>query len=227
MASGWWDADGTISGCVAAYSPVGAANLAASYTNLQNPGTYDAAPGVAPTFNTATGWAFNGTTQYLDTGYTPPQVMSMVVRFSDATASGESIVIGARTGALGPWIEHWGPGNMQFRRNSSGQINILGAPATATGTAGISYTDAYINGASVGTFSTLFGISGVSLWIGAGQNSGVLYRPWPGKVQAAAIYAASLTAGEMATLHTRMLALPVASAKGLPIITHYHRQVWG
>ena len=53
-----------------AYQPKGAASLAASYSNLANPGTNDAAPGVAPTFNATTGWTFNGTTQYLTTGVT-------------------------------------------------------------------------------------------------------------------------------------------------------------
>ncbi len=45
-ASTWWDNNGAISGCVAAYQPKGAADLAASYVNLANSGTYNAAPGV-------------------------------------------------------------------------------------------------------------------------------------------------------------------------------------
>ena len=58
---------------VAAYQPKGAASLAASYVNLALPGTYDAAPGVAPSFDAATGWTFNRSLgQYLsisNTGY--------------------------------------------------------------------------------------------------------------------------------------------------------------
>ena len=51
-AAGWWVVVGKT--CIAAYQPKGAASLAASYVNLQQPGTYDAAPGVAPT------WAAGG-----------------------------------------------------------------------------------------------------------------------------------------------------------------------
>lgn len=75
-AADWWVVPGKT--CVAAYQPIGAASLAASYVNLANPGTYDAAPGVAPTWASATGWTFNGSTQYLTTGITPPRGPNMV-----------------------------------------------------------------------------------------------------------------------------------------------------
>ena len=61
----WWEAGGA-TGAVAVYQPIGAASLAASYVNLANPGTYDAAPGVAPTWASA-GWTSNGT-EYLGYG---------------------------------------------------------------------------------------------------------------------------------------------------------------
>ena len=54
-ASTWWDLGGTITSCVAAYQPKGAADLAASYVNLANPGTYDLAPDGSPSFNTNDG----------------------------------------------------------------------------------------------------------------------------------------------------------------------------
>jgi hypothetical protein len=67
----WWLAGGVAAAnAIAVYQPKGAADLAASYVNLANPGTYDAAPGTAPTFDAATGWTFNGSTQYLTTGVT-------------------------------------------------------------------------------------------------------------------------------------------------------------
>lgn len=49
----------------AAFQPIGAASLAASYVSLYNPTTWDAAPVVAPTFDAATGWEFDGATTYL------------------------------------------------------------------------------------------------------------------------------------------------------------------
>jgi hypothetical protein len=50
---------------IAAYQPIGAAGLAASYENLVD--TFDASPGVAPTFDAARGWIGDGT-QYLQFG---------------------------------------------------------------------------------------------------------------------------------------------------------------
>ena len=54
-AARWYLAGGiSASACVAAYQPKGSTSLAASYTNLNSPGTYNAAPGVAPTWAVAT-----------------------------------------------------------------------------------------------------------------------------------------------------------------------------
>ena len=62
----WWLSGGiSAANCIAAYQPKGAADLAASYVNLANPGTYNAAPGVAPTWAAADGWTFGGTNYLL------------------------------------------------------------------------------------------------------------------------------------------------------------------
>lgn len=47
--------------CVAAYDAIGAASLADSYVNEANPGTFDAAPGVAPTWAYGTGGPYTET----------------------------------------------------------------------------------------------------------------------------------------------------------------------
>ena len=82
-ATDWWLAGGAPTP-VAVYQPKGAASLSASYTNLVNPGTYNAAPGVAPTWDAATGWTFNGTTQYLTTSVIPTGAYSALARFSNS-----------------------------------------------------------------------------------------------------------------------------------------------
>ncbi len=65
-AAAWWLSGGiSAANCIAAYQPKGAADLAASYVNLANPGTYNAAPGVAPTWAAADGWTFGGTNYLL------------------------------------------------------------------------------------------------------------------------------------------------------------------
>lgn len=59
-----WYLSGGISAanCIGAYKPKGAASLAASYTNLANPGTYTASfTGVTPLWSAANGWELDGT----------------------------------------------------------------------------------------------------------------------------------------------------------------------
>ena len=78
----WWK----ISSPVVAYQPKGAVSLAASYSNLVNPGTNDAALGVAPTWNATDGWIFNGSTQYLSTGaLTLTGESTAIIKFTGAT----------------------------------------------------------------------------------------------------------------------------------------------
>lgn len=52
-----WLAGGiSAANAIAIYYPVGAADLASSYINLANPGTYNAKPGSAPSWSAARGW---------------------------------------------------------------------------------------------------------------------------------------------------------------------------
>jgi hypothetical protein len=68
----WWAATGIGASCQRAYKPKGAASQAASYINLANPGTGNAAPGTAPSWNAATGWTFvSASSQYLTTSLNP------------------------------------------------------------------------------------------------------------------------------------------------------------
>jgi hypothetical protein len=93
----WWE-EGGATGCVAAYQPKGAASLAASYTNLANPGTYDAAPGTAPSWSSGNGWEFDSaSSQYLTTGVNPTISYSMLIRFSNRSTTG--YICGRRSGS--------------------------------------------------------------------------------------------------------------------------------
>jgi hypothetical protein len=86
VAADWWLAGGVDpADVVAAYQPIGAASLAASYVNLASPGTFDAAPGVAPGFDVAIGWLFTGS-QWLNTFYDANQQNTItMIAFSGAT----------------------------------------------------------------------------------------------------------------------------------------------
>jgi len=70
----WYLSGGIVAAnCVVAYDAKNAASQAASYINLNNPGTNDAVVGSAPTWAAGSGWTFDGIAQYL---YVPIQAAS-------------------------------------------------------------------------------------------------------------------------------------------------------
>lgn len=207
-ASTWWDNNGAISGCVAAYAPKGAASLAASYINLANPGTYNAAPGVAPTFNTVDGWTFNGTTQYLSTGIIPSNVYtwSVLCRFSNG-GTGDRCLCGTRTGSSYFFIRHNQGGTAVGYYYGSNGVSTV-APGATSGVLGFAGTSAYRNGVLNGTITggTIPTFTH-GIYIGGYNSSGSFFEAFSGKIQALAIYSTTLTAGEVATLTTLMNAI--------------------
>lgn len=202
-ASTWWDNNGAISGCVAAYAPKGAASLASSYTNLTGNATYNAAPGVAPTLN-ANGWVFNGTTQYLTTGVVPTNSWSMIATYSSATFSGGAAVAGMFRSSNGIVLQFFANAGNQYRFYNAGVL--VAGTWLSTATIAVAGQTAYVNGSSVG--SILAGSSQtVSIYIGALNNNGVSAAWVQATVNALAIYSTTLTAGEVATITTAMNAL--------------------
>lgn len=232
MASGWWDNSGAISGCVAAYQPIGAASLAASYVNLQNPGVYDCAPGTAPTFATATGWTFTGTQWLTVTGLSAAaKPVTIIARATFDSIADYRTIVGASGNGGAHFYLSKDTSKIDFTK---GAVAAIGS---STGTyslsteyvVAITYGSAgafafYRNGSSdgVGTVNQTFTATTVN--IGA-FSSGALYR-MSGKIAALAIYHAGLTAGQIATLSASMAALPIVP-RGLPIIAHYHHAVFG
>jgi hypothetical protein len=95
-AGGWWLSGGiSAANCIAAYAPKGAATYAASKINLANPGTYNAVDGAAyPTWNVATGWTFNGSTQYLTTGIIPTDAYTVIFRYANLVYASNNCIFG-------------------------------------------------------------------------------------------------------------------------------------
>lgn len=208
VASTWWDNNGAISGCVAAYAAKGAASLAASYTNLANPGTYTAAPGVAPTFNAADGWTFNGSTQYLTTGVIPAAGWSALIRFSDNTSPDDDTVFGSYSGATLRFSVNINAvtGNNRIIYQNGGIL--VESPGIAAGVVGFAGQTGYRNAvAASGTIGAWSGTSTRQIYIGATNLEGSISNLFPGKIQAFAIYNVTLTAGQVATITTAMQAL--------------------
>lgn len=194
---------------VAAYQPKGAASLAASYVNLANPGVNNAAPGVAPTFAAATGWTFNGTTQYLDTGVVPDltaSAWSMLVRFAGGTGTTTRMVAGLYGGSAGLEFGLY-PSSTAGTINgyANGNVRLVENPALAAGVMAIAGLKAYLNGAEVGTISSVAGLATVlSIYLGARNSSGSASSFWNGNIQAVAIYSSTLTAAQVAAVSAAM-----------------------
>jgi len=206
----WWLAGGISAGnVVAVYQPKGAASLAASYVNLANPGTYDAAPGVAPTFDTATGWTFNGSTQYLTTGIVPVnnQTWTIMVRFSDAPAAGTFQSIAGLGWAGGQGFMLAITTATSRRSYYSGSLVHVGI-LTQNGVMAIAGNQGYYNGVANGaTISAAAFTNTFALVIGALNQANSIVSFFNGKIQAAFVASSTLTAGQVAALSTAMAAL--------------------
>lgn len=186
---------------IAAYSPKGAASLAASYTNLANPGTYDAAPGIAPTFDTLTGWTFAAASaQYLTTGVTPSTGWSALVKFADASASTINFLFGSQgTGAASNYLFGVWPvtsGGVRAYHNSG---NLNKSDSVTSGVLGFAGQTAYRDGsAETGTIATRAGSLWRSIYIGA-RNNGAAEFFVTAKISSLIFFDTTLTAPQMAT----------------------------
>lgn len=204
-AAQWWLSGGvSAANAIAVYQPIGAASLAASYINLANPGVFDAAPGVAPTWAAATGWTFGGA-QYLTTGATPASGWSMIVRYSDATTL-SSIIAGSESSTTTRFFLSNSFSGGAGCGYGYGGFTLVG-PRLQTGILCVASTNGYRNGtidtSAVGTWS---GTATRSIYIGA-YNNGTVAFPFAGKIQAVAIYTATLSAAQVAAISAAMAAL--------------------
>ncbi len=201
----WWLAGGiSAASCVAAYQAIGAASLADSYVNLANPGTYDAAPGVAPSWAAASGWSFNGSSTYLALGgLTVGDGWSMFCRFSDVPSPGTASqsAIGGRNAYSYSSIQPSYTGGGAYIEHESYRAQT---PA-ASGIWGFSNLQAYINGVAAGAPMSSRAEAYDALNIGRYSSGTACW--FGGKIQAIAIYNATLTADQVSALTTAMNAL--------------------
>lgn len=206
-AAGWWVVSGKTT--VAAFQPKGAASLAASYSNLSNPGTHDAAPGTAPTWNSTDGWVFNnGSSQYLVTNIAPGAGYTMLVRFTGADTSNRLLWICGVDG--GNYTRFYLSSNFITSGHiyGGGDFLVTGSVLTS-GVMGVANNQGYLNGSADGSPMTAWsGTNTDVVFIGclnSGGGSPLYY--FTGNVQALVIYSDTLTSGEMASITTAMNAL--------------------
>ena len=202
----WWLYGGvSAANCVAAYQPIGAASLAASYVNLANPGTYDAAPGTAPTWAAATGWTFAAASRaYLSTGVLINDGWTAIIRVN-AVSGYYGVAFGMyENGHKNMYVR---PRQTQTLRKYAyaGTNSVSGA--LTTGVMAMADTACYLNGSADGTIAQAWsgGAATIPLWIGALNFSTKYY--FTGSVQAFAIYNTTLSAAQVAAISSGMTAL--------------------
>ena len=207
-AAAWYLAGGvSAANCVAAYQPKGAASLAASYTNLANPGTYNLEKyGTDITWDNTNGWGTNwASNRFLKTNIIPGEGgWSLIARWSNGTtaysvAVGNNVNSGYKLG-LGS-----GPFNAGWFHNGGSLLATGGAVAAGV----YAVTDEpYRNGADVGTLSGAPGTPATPIVIGGAYNiSTAVANVWAGYIQAVAIYNVTLSAAQVAAISTAMAAL--------------------
>ena len=200
-AAAWYLAGGvSAANCVAAYQPIGAVSLAASYVNLANPGTYDAVEIVAPNFNTATGWTFTGS-QNVDAGYIPQSTDTIIVRFANAVKQYIGFYASATLNiSMTPYrgdgdnLRNYYHGT--FRSFSPGYANCVMAIA------GVNF---YLNGVAESLAGTTITTNTTTFGFGRRNGAAVVY--YQGDIVAAAIYNVTLDAATVAAISTAMAAL--------------------
>ena len=206
---GWWDLNGTITSCVAAYQPKGAASYAASKVNLTGNTDHDAVDGTAyPDWDSTNGWkADSSKSQYLVTDITmgcSATNQSSIVRFSNIPASGVNILFGSETPSKRYALLPYSFGSIITHCYDKTVLAGIGKTAGILSMAG---NNLYYNGSDIADI--LYGSSQISdvLYICGGNNNGSLADKMTGYIQAIAFYNAALTATQIGNLTTAMAAL--------------------
>lgn len=201
MADGWWNLDGAITSCVAAYQAIGAASYAASKVNLFSPGTNDLTEGSAtPSWSSAVGWTFaNNANQALSTGIVPDANTGAFVQFNGVTTNDEDlfgVVDGTkwflradRLGSFAVWIWNNTVYNTEARINS-GNMGMLGKGTSV---------ESYLDGIKKATTTKPFSATTSPLVIGKGPSFA-----FTGNVTAAVIYSSAITEAQAALVCAAM-----------------------
>jgi len=201
----WYLAGGILPASVnVAYLPQGAANLAASYINLANPGTHDAVPGVAPTLD-ARGWVFNGITQYLRTGSVITH--TAIIFYDYLGGNGAYIVLGGFAGTEGMYI--WpNSSNRLELRNKNVVVDL--SPAETKEVDAIAGAKGFRNGYPSATLADNANTT-QEIYIGAMNNGGSPVYNANAAVRAVALYNTVLTDAQVLAVCRAIPGSPVVA----------------
>lgn len=212
----WWLAGGVeAANAIAVYQPKGAASLAASYSNLANPGTYDAAPGVAPTWASATGWTFSGT-EYLLSSLSPNQrPLTYILRIKTTGTTGYRTLIGGDASGDAYSFDLTATTNVPrlLKQNAVLIGNATSGFASGADTVvAVTYSAAgayshHLNGSGNGSGTNNIAPGSSDTMVFGMQRPIAPQQPYNGKIFAIAVYNTTLTAPQVAAVSATMAAL--------------------
>ena len=196
--------------CVFAYQFVGATSLAASYTNLANPGTYNAVEIAAPAWAQATG-AQGNNSGCMRTGYALPtngpatHTMIAAVYITNASSTGtivgrlESAPVDYRIGVhySDGGIRHVYPRSYYANAPAFGAIHVVATTGNAC----------YFDGAKVADISPTAMSTALEMCVMAANTSALDKLQAGAFIRACATYNTALSAAQVAAISSAMLAL--------------------
>jgi hypothetical protein len=203
---GWWDLNGTITSCVAAYQPKGAASYAASKTDLSgNSNTAIEIDGNSPAWDSSYGWSFNNTNKRLSVGFAIDDLYwSFILRYSGYSIDDK-------------WLcGNWTSEHMSGIRNRQGKHSwanysynnvdefAITLENAAAGISAVAGRYGYWNGVNKVTSIPTDTVTGGNFYVG-GRNYTNSYVD--AEIQAFAIYNSVLTQTQIEDLTTAMAAL--------------------
>jgi hypothetical protein len=188
-------------GIVAAYQPVAAPGFLYARINvahnMRQPNTYSATPGVAPTWAPATGWTFNGSTQYLTTSLIVPNgTWSLLAEYRNPTGQ-IGFICGARTDIFSSkrTIAVGNSDNLVGFWQNGGYRSV--ADSALGGSKAVAGQIAYKDGAFYNTLDAWSGVGTASIYIGALNDDGALVFPFAGSIRAVSLLSRPLSAAEV------------------------------
>jgi hypothetical protein len=217
-ASTWWDLNGTITSCVAAYQPKGSASYAASKLDLTS-NNYDLSDGTAPSWDATTGWTFADSAYLVETNAAVLENNFTLVAYGTfSAATGDPTIVSSRSNAATGWMwrsDNYGSGG-KFGVSFVGVADNNSDFATANGFCGLTvasdgksltyYLNSSSGNKSFGSVVKTPGLTGFV--IGSSHiNTTTYYNKLTGTILALAIYNTALTSTQMGNLNTAMAAL--------------------
>lgn len=191
--------------CIAAYQPKGAASQALSYKNLVSPGTHDAAPGTAPTWDTVNGWKFDASVyQYLTTDIVPQSTWSMFIQFSNGSGATLLTLAGGYVDDTYSFVLQPHATATNHRYYNDALITVAGY--VNSGNMGIAGKTCWLNGVSDGTLGAGSATQTRAIYIAA-LNFGVVIQHFSCYIQSMVIYNVTINPAQALILSTAMAAL--------------------